>query len=523
MQSSNEICERTMAATPVSRPTSTPPTTTSTTRPSTSSKPGYVVIGGGIAGVTCVEHLSLLSPDIPITLVTASPLVKAVTNFRQISKVIEHFSVEEKHASNLQSSVRGLSIVHAMVSGIDAAKQVITIDDGESIPYSKLCICSGGQPDIICKDNPNVLGIRDTETVKSFQKKLAAANRVAVIGNGGIATELVYEIQGSTVIWAIRDKSISHTFVDAGAAEFFLPHLKSEKESVAGPSKRMIYAVSDADNIDSTKGSSSGGALGPDWSNGVSMQGGGSGHHPVYVEYECEVQRILTAEEYAQLGQAANILACDTMSQSWPVYILLTNGKLYGCDLIVSATGVNPNVAPFTKGPMPLTIAPDGGISVDDHMRTNLEHVYAAGDVCSASWQPAEQWFQMRLWSQARQMGAYAAKCMIADTSGQVIHQDFCFELFAHMTTFFGFKVVLLGKFNGQGLDKKDYEALVRVTLGVEYIKVILKDGKMYGAILIGDTDLEETFENLILNKTDLTRYGEDLLNPGVDIEDYFD
>ena len=50
-----------------------------------------------------------------------------------------------------------------------------------------------------------------------------------------------------------------------------------------------------------------------------------------------------------------------------------------------------------------------------------------------------------------------------------------------------------------------------------------MQDGKMQGAVLIGETDLEETFENLILNQLDLSSYGEDLLNPDIDIEDYFD
>ena len=98
---------------------------------------------------------------------------------------------------------------------------------------------------------------------------------------------------------------------------------------------------------------------------------------------------------------------------------------------------------------------------------------------------------------------------------------DFCFEIFTHATKFFGFKVILLGLFNGQGLN--DYQVLLRVTKGQEYVKVILKEGKMQGAILIGETDLEETFENLILNQMDLSSYGEDLLNPDIDIEDYFD
>ena len=66
----------------------------------------------------------------------------------------------------------------------------------------------------------------------------------------------------------------------------------------------------------------------------------------------------------------------------------------------------------------------------------------------------------MRLWSQARQLGAYAANCMWShtgkqflstlrcyhgdfecDTVKQPVLRDFCFELFAHITKFFGYKV----------------------------------------------------------------------------------
>ena len=45
----------------------------------------------------------------------------------------------------------------------------------------------------------------------------------------------------------------------------------------------------------------------------------------------------------------------------------------------------------------------------------------------------------------------------------------------------------------------------------------------MQGAILIGETDLEGTFANLILDQLDPSSYGEELLNPDIDIEDYFD
>jgi hypothetical protein len=74
----------------------------------------------------------------------------------------------------------------------------------------------------------------------------------------------------------------------------------------------------------------------------------------------------------------------------------------------------------------------------------------------------------------------------------------------------------------------------IRVSPGQEYVKVVLLHGRVVGALLIGDTDLEETMENLILNRLPVTTSGGgggsggpgralDLLDPDRDIEDYFD
>ena len=41
--------------------------------------------------------------------------------------------------------------------------------------------------------------------------------------------------------------------------------------------------------------------------------------------------------------------------------------------------------------------------------------------------------------------------------------------------------------------------------------------------MLIGDTELEETFEHLILDGLDLSRYGPDLLAHDVELEMVFD
>ena len=48
---------------------------------------------------------------------------------------------------------------------------------------------------------------------------------------------------------------------------------------------------------------------------------------------------------------------------------------------------------------------------------------------------------QMRLWTQARQMGWYAGRCIAAEVLEEPIELDFCFELFTHITKFFNYKV----------------------------------------------------------------------------------
>ena len=173
----------------------------------------------------------------------------------------------------------------------------------------------------------------------------------------------------------------------------------------------------------------------------------------IHVEYQCEVAKLLTLEEFKTSDltlftfpshvdleradkssthsseqtshQQHHPQACPgpttpvTISE-WPVYVHLTNGKTYGCDLVVSATGVIPNsdVVKIKCDPregeeggegregdgkreggrgMKVCVEDNGGIAVDSEMRTSLGDVYAAGDVCSVQWeeQQAALWLQV--------------------------------------------------------------------------------------------------------------------------------
>uniref|UniRef100_A0A7N6B6P2 Pyridine nucleotide-disulfide oxidoreductase domain-containing protein 1 n=1 Tax=Anabas testudineus TaxID=64144 RepID=A0A7N6B6P2_ANATE len=481
----------------------------------------FMIVGGGIAGVTCVEQLSSQIPSADIALITAGSHIKAVTNYKQVSKTLEEFDVEERPSSVLEARFPNLTVIHPAVKSLNTQSHTVETADGRVFGYEKLCICSGGRPKLLTQDNPYVLGIRDTDSAQAFQKQLSKAKRIVIVGNGGIALELVYEVEGCEVIWAVKDKAIGNTFFDAGAAQFLIPSLEADKPERAAPCRRPRYTTEEP-----AAGASQ------TFTAGLSLPHGlVTDLSSFSVEYECEVEKIFTAEDLHNSPQQTlrpengeNWVCCSDSSANlgtWPVYILLTNGKTFGCDFVVSATGVVPNTEPFLHGNN-FALADDAGLQVDDHMMTSEPDVYAAGDVCTACWEHSPLWQQMRLWTQARQMGWYAGRCMAAHVLSEPIELDFCFELFSHITKFFNYKVVLLGKFNAQGLGP-NHELLVRCTKGQEYVKVVLSGGKMVGAVLIGETDLEETFENLMLNQMDLTQYGEELLNPNIDIEDYFD
>uniref|UniRef100_A0A803JZY4 Pyridine nucleotide-disulfide oxidoreductase domain-containing protein 1 n=1 Tax=Xenopus tropicalis TaxID=8364 RepID=A0A803JZY4_XENTR len=467
------------------------------------------------------RELAAQFPSDRVYLLTASPLIKATTNLKQVSRTLEAFDVEEQEGTALEGRYPNISVVQSAVRELRSQEQEVVTEDGARYRYNKLCLCAGAKAKIIAGGNPYVLGIRDTDSAREFQRHLSSARRVVIVGNGGIALELVYELEGCQAIWAIRDGAIGNTFFDAGAAQFLLPQLGADKPPAPLPCRRTKYTTEPPLG---GGGGSVGSALGPDWHEGLNLKATGAFSHRVHIEAQCEVRRILLREEREGLNITALPFPGESdsaPSTDWPVYVQLTNGKTYGCDFIVSATGVVPNIEPFVTGNQ-FDVAEDGGLRVNDHMETSVRNIYAAGDICTASWEPSALWQQMRLWTQARQMGWYAGKCMAADFLQQPIEMDFCFELFAHVTKFFNYKVILLGKYNAQGLGS-DHELLLRCTKGREYVKAVLRGGRMVGAVLIGDTDLEETFENLMLNQMDLSPYGERLLDPDVDIEDYFD
>ncbi|XP_013174973.1 PREDICTED: pyridine nucleotide-disulfide oxidoreductase domain-containing protein 1 [Papilio xuthus] len=469
-------------------------------------KVSYLVVGGGIAGVTCVETLAILHPEESLAMITASSLVKNVSNVSFYAKTIVKFDVSETEASSLLRIHPNLNIIYDSLKTLNTKDKIATTDSGVTIEYKVVCICTGGIPRLISDSNKcdRIIGIRDTDSVNDFKEKLKNGQRMVIVGNGGIASEIVHATKGIKKVWVIRDDYISKTFIDPGAAEFFQNTMKTKSSEVPlAPSILRRHIFTEDDKLISINKNLKSAALGPDWYHKLETLTGDCTEQELEIIYNVEVDSF----------QEVN-------NKEFPLEVKLTNGKLVQCDFVVSATGVEPAVN-FSWDQEPKR-GQDGGLVVNEYQETSIEDVFAAGDVATATWKYAPHWFQLRLWTQARQMAGMAAKAMHGKITNESVLQDFCFELFTHCTTLFGYRVILLGKYNGQGLGN-DYEILLRTTPKLEYIKFVLKNGRLQGAILIGETDLEEMVENLILDQIDLTPFGDDILNPDIDIDDYFD
>ena len=98
-----------------------------------------------------------------------------------------------------------------------SALQALLLASGARLPYDKLCICAGARPRHlppgafrprlpaglvsaaaeaeaarqVAEVRRRVLTVRDTHSVAALAGALAGAGSVAVVGNGGIALELV--------------------------------------------------------------------------------------------------------------------------------------------------------------------------------------------------------------------------------------------------------------------------------------------------------------------------------------------
>ena len=107
----------------------------------------YVIIGGSIAGVSCVEGIRSVDPEGEITLVTA----EALSNYGRplISYYLEGKTDEERmswRGADFYEKNRVTVLHNVTAERLDLESRTVALSCGETLCYDALCLCTGSAP-----------------------------------------------------------------------------------------------------------------------------------------------------------------------------------------------------------------------------------------------------------------------------------------------------------------------------------------------------------------------------------------
>jgi NAD(P)H-nitrite reductase large subunit len=177
--------------------------------------------------------------------------------------------------------------------------------------------------------------------------------------------------------------------------------------------------------------------------------------------------------------------------------VRLADGEILHADLVVAATGVKPHTE-FIDG---AEIVTDWGVHVDDHLRTTVDDVYAAGDVAEAA-----DWLTGQRYVHAIFPNAVAqAKIAAANALGADITYDGAESM--NSLKHLGVPIVAMGTTEGA-------DDVLRSEQGDVRRSVYLSKGRIVGAQLAGDIAAAGVYRSLMLKRADVQAYGPGLAAP---------
>jgi len=181
---------------------------------------------------------------------------------------------------------------------------------------------------------------------------------------------------------------------------------------------------------------------------------------------------------------------------------VLDDGTRLPADLMVVGTGVRAN----TELARAAGLAVGRGVQVDEGMRTSAPDVYAAGDVVETADAVTGEPIVSGIWTNAVGMGACAGENM----AGGERHFAAAFSLLNAMELG-GLPVISVGLIHPPEEDGYEVHAVRR---GDTYRKLVLKEGRLVGLILINEIERAGVYQTLIRERADTTPFRDQLLSP---------
>lgn len=181
--------------------------------------------------------------------------------------------------------------------------------------------------------------------------------------------------------------------------------------------------------------------------------------------------------------------------------VRLKSGEILDCQMVLFSTGIRSRIGLARDAGLEV----NRGVVVDEHLATSAEDVYAAGDV--AEFQGITYGIIPAAIDQAR----IAAANMVAPES--TLYRG---TLRSTTLKIVGVQLTCLGNATAS---EKECDVIRQTDLqnGI-YQRLVIQEGKVVGAILLGDTKMVRTLKKLIQSQRDVSGHEAELLESDFDL-----
>ena len=186
--------------------------------------------------------------------------------------------------------------------------------------------------------------------------------------------------------------------------------------------------------------------------------------------------------------------------------LILDNGERINCQLIVIGKGVQPNVDFISSTPIKV----NEGIIADETMRTNVPDIYVAGDVAETYDISTGKMGINAIWPCAFEQGRIAGLNM----AGREARYGGSFRM--NSLDFYGLPVISMGVTRPDEDGIQQFQKRTKNT----YRKIVLKNGRIVGAILVGQIQKAGILATLLKKKVDVSDYVPFLMSNRINFAD---
>jgi NAD(P)H-nitrite reductase large subunit len=389
----------------------------------TSTRKRYLIIGNGASGTYAAETIRKTDTEGEITLLTNEPY--PLYNRVALPPYLRDEAKREKVFLRTveQHEQKGIKLlVNTPITALDTESRIATAADGQTFPYERLLIATGGRPNPLPAPGatPDLHGIYNFQywdEAAAIRERMNTAKHGVVVGGSYIAYELAeaFRHHGLAVTWLIR-----------------------------GP--RFLRRVLDEN----------GGALVDDIARAAGVD----------IHYGGEVQEV-----HSRDGQVCGVTT--------------TTGEYLECDIVGVGLGVKMNMDFLTGTP----VETHNGILPTEYLETNVQDIFAAGDVAEFFDVSIGSHNQMGTWNNSVSHGRIAGANMLGD-------RKFYNDVPMYSTGLFDSRIRVMGLTPENVPDLESWEQLDAPNRN--YNRLLFKDGRLVGGCLIGDIKMQTRIIQMI-------------------------